>query len=218
MTWISGAGLPSLPVTRPHPIRLPIPITPITPSSSPATVTVYPMARTANRDAYTFTPCVPTALRKDVSVSSHTAGGSAPDDAAALPAMTPAPTARGPGIPTVRSRDSRPGPVTVGAGGVVGVLSRARRCSRVTTLHPVTSRGTHSSAPNSAAPRQPNAAPTTGNVRPATSRPTCTPDCFHPIHAERWVSGTRCATIRLVTGLEKDCASPAIRAATSSTA
>lgn len=103
MTWISGAGLPSLPVTRPHPIRLPIPITPITPSSSPATVTVYPMARTANRDAYTFTPCVPTALRKDVSVSSHTAVGSAPDDAAAPLPGAPAPAARSPDLSPVRS-------------------------------------------------------------------------------------------------------------------
>ena len=51
MTWIRGAGRPSRPVTRPQPIRLRIPITPITPSNRPATVIVYPIARTANRDA-----------------------------------------------------------------------------------------------------------------------------------------------------------------------
>ena len=114
----------------------------------------------------------------------------------------------------------------VGCGVVVGEAEGAaddgarpaRRCNRVITSHPRTSAGAHSAAPKRAAPRHPKVAPIRGNVSPETRSPTWTPDCFHPIHVERWTSGTRWAMIRLVTGLEKDCATPAISAAINSIA
>ena len=143
-----------------------------------------------------------------MSANNHTASG-----ILALRASAPAGRAEGVGCGVVVGAG-----VGVGGGAADDGARPARRCNRVITSHPRTSAGAHSAAPKRAAPRHPKLAPIRGKVSPETNRPTCTPDCFHPIHVERWASGTRWAMIRLVTGLEKDCATPAISAAINSSA
>src|SRR5699024_6914035 len=143
---------------------------------------------TANSDASALTPWVPTALRNEQTVSSHTAAGSLREGALS---DSVAAVGRGTGV-----------------GGDACVI-------RVTTNQAMTSMTPQMTANISPTPVHPSALPTMGTVRPQKSSPNWTPDCLSPIHIPRCASGTSEAMILFVTGFDTAWAGPAMTAAVS---